>query len=50
MNAPIFLDTGYILALLNSRDEFHSLALQLANEIDSRLITGQGALFVSRDF
>ncbi|VFM95087.1 MAG: hypothetical protein BECKG1743D_GA0114223_101525 [Candidatus Kentron sp. G] len=44
MNRPILLDTGYILALLNSRDEFHTRALQLADEIDGRLITTEAVL------
>nr|VFJ54054.1 MAG: hypothetical protein BECKFM1743A_GA0114220_101252 [Candidatus Kentron sp. FM]VFJ54380.1 MAG: hypothetical protein BECKFM1743C_GA0114222_101385 [Candidatus Kentron sp. FM]VFK10272.1 MAG: hypothetical protein BECKFM1743B_GA0114221_101342 [Candidatus Kentron sp. FM] len=44
MNRPIFLDTGYMLALLNSRDEFHTRALQLADEIDGRFITTEAVL------
>ncbi|MCB2264128.1 MAG: PIN domain-containing protein [Candidatus Thiosymbion ectosymbiont of Robbea hypermnestra] len=44
MNKPIFLDTGYVLTLLNSRDEFHDQALQLADEIDSQLITTEAIL------
>nr|VFK20317.1 MAG: hypothetical protein BECKLFY1418C_GA0070996_107021 [Candidatus Kentron sp. LFY] len=39
MNNPIFLDTGYILALLNSRDEFHfsKSLFSMARRLPSRL-------------
>ena len=39
MNKLLFLDTSYILALLNTHDEFHYNAQILANQIDSPLIT-----------
>ncbi|CAN2042678.1 PIN domain-containing protein [Candidatus Magnetomoraceae bacterium gMMP-15] len=44
MTKPIFVDTSYILALLNSHDEFHNQALQLAGQIDSQLITTEAIL------
>ena len=44
MIRPIFLDTSYVLALLNSHDEFHHQALILADQIDCKLITTEAIL------
>ncbi len=44
MTKPVFVDTSYILALLNSRDEFHQQALILADQIDGKLITTEAVL------
>ena len=30
MKTPIFLDTGYLLAVLNTRDKYHDLAVAVA--------------------
>ena len=38
------MDTGYVLALLNSHDEFHNQALHLADKINSQLITTEAIL------
>jgi uncharacterized protein len=44
MNKPLFLDTSYVLALLNTRDELHHQAQKLAMQIDSPLITTEAIL------
>ena len=44
MSQPLFLDTSYILALLNTRDEFHDQAQNLAIQIDGSLITTESIL------
>ena len=44
MSKSIFVDTGYILALLNSRDKFHKQALMIADNIDVKLITTEAIL------
>lgn len=44
MTKPLFIDTSYILALVNTRDEFHDTALQLANQIAEPLITTEAVL------
>lgn len=44
MNEPLFLDTAYILALLNTHDEFHLQARKLSSEIDVPLITTEAVL------
>lgn len=44
MNRPLFLDTAYILALLNTHDEFHLQARKLSPEIDVQLITTEAVL------
>ncbi|VEN74850.1 conserved hypothetical protein [Candidatus Desulfarcum epimagneticum] len=44
MIKPVFLDTSYLLALLNSHDEFHQQALTLADEIHGKLITTEAVL------
>ena len=44
MIKPIFIDTSYVLALLNSHDQFHQQALILADEIDGTLITTEAIL------
>ena len=37
MATPIFLDTGYIIALVNSRDQYHAQASKLADRYDGEL-------------
>lgn len=44
MNSPLFLDTAYILALLNTHDAFHLKARKLSPEIDVQLITTEAVL------
>ena len=44
MIKPIFVDTSYFLALLNSQDESHEQATILADEIDGKLITTEAIL------
>lgn len=44
MTKPIFVDTSYFLALLNSRDEFHQYASILADQVDAKLITTEAVL------
>ena len=44
MNGSLFLDTAYILALLNSYDGFHLQARKLSSEIDVPLVTTEAIL------
>jgi len=41
---PLFLDTSYILALINTQDEFHLRAQALANQINAPLLTTEAVL------
>jgi len=41
---PLFLDTSYILALINTQDEFHLRAQTLANQINAPLLTTEAVL------
>ena len=34
MKPPIFVDTGYILALVNTGDQYHPLARQTVTQIE----------------
>ncbi|MCS6993656.1 MAG: PIN domain-containing protein [Anaerolineales bacterium] len=43
-STPVFVDTSYLLALLNARDQYHHLALQLADQIDAPLLTTEAVL------
>ncbi|MBF0102205.1 MAG: type II toxin-antitoxin system VapC family toxin [Desulfobacterales bacterium] len=40
----LFLDTSYILALVNTSDEFHSQAQELAHNINTTLVTTEAIL------
>ena len=44
MNKPIFLDTSYILALINTKDAFHIKAGTLADEITNPVVTTEAIL------
>ena len=44
MSKPIFIDSSYILALVNTHDEFHKIAKRLANEINTKLVTTEAIL------
>jgi predicted nucleic acid-binding protein len=45
MTQPIFLDTGYIIALVNQRDQFHVQASKLAERYDGdRFLTTDAVL------
>lgn len=44
MSRPVFVDTSYLLALLNSHDTFHQQALLLAEQIHGKLITTEAVL------
>lgn len=44
MRKPLFIDTSYILALVNTRDEFHLQAKNVADQIDDKLITTEAVL------
>ncbi|MFN2268522.1 MAG: type II toxin-antitoxin system VapC family toxin [Desulfonatronovibrio sp.] len=43
MNA-IFMDTSYILALINAHDEFHKQAVNVADHINGKFITTEAVL------
>jgi len=44
MSELVFLDTSYVLALVNTKDEFHSVAETLADEILSPVVTTEAIL------
>lgn len=44
MTNAIFMDTSYILALINACDEFHQQALNAADQIDGKFITTEAVL------
>ncbi len=44
MSKHIFLDTSYVLSLVNANDEYHNTALELANNIEAPLITTEAVL------
>ncbi|MFH0998193.1 MAG: PIN domain-containing protein [Pseudomonadota bacterium] len=44
MTKPIFVDTSYFLALVNSHDEFHQHASILGDQIEAKLITTEAVL------
>ena len=44
MKAPIFIDTGYILALVNTADEYHERARKTALHINPPFVTTEAVL------
>ena len=44
MTAPIFIDTGYILALVNTADQYHSQARLVAGQVRPPFITTEAVL------
>lgn len=38
MKKPLFIDTSYILALVNTRDELHLQAKNVADQVNDKLI------------
>ena len=44
MKKPLFIDTSYILALVNTHDEFHPQAQSMADQINDKLITTEAIL------
>ena len=44
MNKMLFVDTSYFLALVNTQDEYHERAQNLADQITERLITTEAIL------
>lgn len=53
MTGPVFLDTGYILAAINSADNFHGRAQTAAAQVKPPFITTEAVLnrlhFICRD-
>jgi predicted nucleic acid-binding protein len=45
MKPPIFIDTSYFLALVNSRDKYHQAAKTIASQIAPPFITSDAVLF-----
>jgi hypothetical protein len=41
---PIFLDTGYLLALVNTRDKYHTAAVATASEVRPPFLTTEAVL------
>ena len=46
MATPIFLDTGYIIALVNNRDQYHAQASNLADRCDGELFLTTDAVLL----
>ena len=44
MKAPIFVDTGYILALANTRDKYHSMARDVSFRVKPPFLTTEAVL------
>ncbi|NUQ37413.1 MAG: type II toxin-antitoxin system VapC family toxin [Caldilineales bacterium] len=44
MKAPVFIDTGYVLALLNTGDEHHDRATMAAQQVKPPFITTEAVL------
>jgi predicted nucleic acid-binding protein len=44
LKAPIFIDTGYILALANTRDKYHSLARDVSFRVKPPFLTTEAVL------
>lgn len=44
MNKMLFVDTNYLLALVNTQDEYHEWAQNLAEQNTERLITTEAIL------
>jgi predicted nucleic acid-binding protein len=44
MKPPIFLDTGYILALVNSGDSFHQRAIHAMSQVSPPFLTTEAVL------
>jgi hypothetical protein len=44
VKSPVFLDTGYILAILNTRDKYYELASTMASKISPPFITTEAVL------
>jgi uncharacterized protein len=44
LKAPIFIDTGYILALANTRDKYHALARDVSFWIKLAFLTTEAVL------
>ncbi|VAW32174.1 hypothetical protein MNBD_CHLOROFLEXI01-4709 [hydrothermal vent metagenome] len=45
MKQPIFIDTSYFLALINSRDKYHLVAKTVAAQVTPPFITNEAVLF-----
>ena len=45
MKPPIFIDTSYLLALVNRRDKYHEAAKVLAGRIEPPFVTSDAVLF-----
>ena len=48
MNAPIFIDTSYILALINTADEHHNRARAASQILQPPFITTEAVLTVNK--
>ncbi len=46
----IFVDTFYVVALINQRDDFHEKAHELVLEFDSQPLLTTDAVLLSRKF
>lgn len=45
MSNPLFVDTGYVIALVNSQDQYHQQAMQLSEKYEGyRVITTDAIL------
>jgi uncharacterized protein len=44
MKSPLFIDTGYLLALVNTSDTFHQRALAAMNQVQPPFVTTEAVL------
>ena len=44
MKSPVFIDTGYVLALVNTDDKFHESARAVASQVTPPFITTEAVL------
>lgn len=45
MTPPLFIDTSYLLALVNSRDKYHQIAKAMAVQVTPPFVTSEAVLF-----
>jgi predicted nucleic acid-binding protein len=46
MSSPLFVDTGYVIALINQDDQYHQQALQLAEQYEGVSIVTTDAILL----
>ena len=46
MPSPIFIDTGYVIALINQRDQYHQQAVELAGRFEGHPLLATDAILL----